>query len=64
MPNMGKKGVDQGNMSPVVESYQKPDSSYSQNQPGMTTQYISRKDSQENREASGIKKQSYKGRYQ
>lgn len=63
MGDMNKKGYNQGDMSPKVEDYQKPMSSYSQSQPGDTTNYISRQNSMVTGEASQIKKQNYKGRY-
>lgn len=61
--SMGKMGYKQGNMSPKVEDYQKPMSNYSQSQFGDTTGYVARQDRIQSSEASGIKKQSYKGRY-
>lgn len=63
MPNLGKKGYDQGNMAPKVEDYQKPDAAFSQKQPGKTTEYIARQDRQQKEAASDVNKQAYKGRY-
>lgn len=63
MSNMGKAGYNQGDMSPKVEDYQSPMSTYSQEGFSKTTEYISRKDAQETKMASDIKKQAYKGRY-
>ena len=60
---MGKRGYDQGNMSPTVEDYQKPLSEYSQKDFGKTTEYIPRHNAFESKESSRIKKQDYKGRY-
>lgn len=63
MSKMAKKGHTQGDMSPVVEDYQKPMSEYSQHYMNKTTDYIGRHNSYESKEASDIKKQAYKGRY-
>lgn len=60
---MGKKGYNQGEMSPMVEDYQKPMSEFSQKDFGKTTEYISRHNAFESKEASHVKKQDYKGRY-
>ncbi len=57
------KGNAQGNMSPKLKDYQKKDSSYAEKQFGKTDDYISRKDAQEGKIASGLKGQAYKGRY-
>lgn len=61
--NMSKKGYTQGDMSPKVEDYQKPMSSFSQEQFGKTLNYVERQDKIQGQLASGIKRQSYKGRY-
>ncbi len=63
MPNLGKKGYDQGSMSPVVENCQKPASNFSQADFMKTNEYISRQDKFVAKEAGAIKKQDYKGRY-
>ena len=63
MPKMANKGYNQGDMSPTVESYQKPMSTYSQEQFGNTLGYVERQNATQSKEASGIKKQAYKGRY-
>ncbi len=60
---MKDKGYKQGDMTPEVDDYQKPMASYSQADANKTTEYISRKDKQEEGEASDIRKQAYKGRY-
>ncbi len=60
---MAKKGVDQGNMSPVVDSFQEGSSGYFMNDANKTTEYIERRNKIESKQASGIKKQEYKGRY-
>lgn len=56
-------GKTQGDMSPHVEDYQKPMSDFSQEGFSRTTEYVSRQDAFQAKEASGVKKQSYKGRY-
>lgn len=60
---MAKKGSDQGNMSPVVDDYQPKASAYWQSDANKTTEYVERRDSIEAKQASGVKKQEYKGRY-
>lgn len=57
------KDKKMGDMSPEVKDYHKPMESFSQADANKTTEYISRKDRQEDGEAAQIKKQSYKGRY-
>ena len=60
---MGSLGVEQGNMSPMVESYQKPSKDYSQEGFNKTLEYVERQDAFQAREARDIEKQAYKGRY-
>jgi hypothetical protein len=60
---MKEYGNKQGDMSPSVRDYQKPESNYSQNQFGSTLRYVERQDKIQNKEASAIKKQAYDGRY-
>lgn len=60
---MGKAGHTQGDMSPMVEDYQKPMKDYSQSGFSKTTEYVERQDAFQAKEASDIKKQDYKGRY-
>lgn len=60
---MGSLGVDQGDMSPLVEDYQKPRSDFSQEGFNKTLEYVDRQDAFQGREAKGIEKQAYKGRY-
>ncbi len=61
--SMAKKGYSQGDMSPDVKDYQPKASEYFMKDANKTTEYISRKDAQMSKQASGIKKQEYKGRY-
>jgi len=60
---MDKAGYSQGDMSPKVEDYQRPMKSYSQENFSKTTEYVERQDVQQDRAASDIRKQGYKGRY-
>lgn len=60
---MAMKGHKQGDMAPKVDDYQKPMKDYSQEGFSKTTQYIERQDKFQAKEASGIKKQAYQGRY-
>lgn len=60
---MGKAGYAQGDMSPKVDSYERPMSVYSQKGSGKTNEYIERHNKFETSEAKSIEKQSYKGRY-
>lgn len=60
---MAKKGMDQGNMSPVVDSFQPQSSAYFMKDSNKTTEYIERRDKIEGKQASGVRKMEYKGRY-
>lgn len=60
---MSKAGYIQGDMNPHVEDYQKPMKSFSQEGFSRTTEYIERKDACQNKEASQVRSESYKGRY-
>jgi len=60
---MAKMGVEQGNMSPHVEDYQKPASNFSQEGFSKTLEYVERQDAFQSREAKEIDSQAYKGRY-
>ena len=62
MKNNGQGNMP-GDMSPKVEDYQKPMSNYSQEPFGKTLNYVERQDSHQNKAASDLKKQAYKGRY-
>jgi hypothetical protein len=63
MSDMGKKGHNQGDMSPTVKDYQKPESVYPETGFSKTTQYIERNDKRQNEMSKDIKKQHYVGRY-
>ncbi len=60
---MSKAGYTQGDMSPHVEDYQKPEKDYSQKGFSKTTEYIERQDKRQGDMAKDINKQSYNGRY-
>lgn len=60
---MAKAGYAQGDMSPTVESYQKPMKDFSQSGFSKTTEYVERQDSMQSKMAKDVEKQSYKGRY-
>lgn len=62
--HMSHKGHDQGNMSPVVEDYQRSANEYSQHFIGKTTEYIERQDKHQHANARAIENKAYKGRYQ
>lgn len=65
MPNgdMAMKGLNQGDMSPSIKDFQRPEKSFSQEGFSKTLDYIGRQNSFTDKEASGIEKQAYKGRY-
>lgn len=60
---MAKKGYVQGEMSPTVNDYERPESNFSQAGFSKTTEYLARQDKFVNKEASDIRKQAYQGRY-
>lgn len=60
---MNKAGYAQGDMSPKVEDYHASESAFPERGFSKTTDYIERQDAFRMREAKGIEKQGYKGRY-
>lgn len=58
--NMGK---DQGDMKPHVKDYQPKMNEYSQKDMNKTLDYIEKRDRIQSKQASQIKSQDYKGRY-
>ena len=60
---MGKRGYEQGDMKPTVESYQKPEKDFAERGFNKTTEYVERQDERQSGMAKGLDKQSYKGRY-
>ena len=65
MPNsdMAMKGHDQGNMSPHLKDFQKPESDFAERGFSKTLDYIQRQDRMQSGMEKGIKKQGYVGRY-
>jgi len=60
---MAKAGYAQGDMSPKVESYQKPEKDFAERGFSKTTEYMERQDRRQSGMARGVEKQSYVGRY-
>ena len=60
---MERRGYEQGDMKPTVESYQKPEKAYSQRGFNKTTEYIERQDAFQDAMAKDVDSQAYKGRY-
>jgi hypothetical protein len=60
---MSKKGYEQGDMKPTVESYQKPEKDFSQRGFNKTTEYVERQDKRQAGMAKDVNKQAYSGRY-
>ena len=61
--SLGKAGVHQDDMSPMVKDYQKPAKDFAERGFSKTLEYIERRDAFEGKEAKRIEKQGYKGRY-
>lgn len=61
--SMGKKGYNQGDMSPKVDDYQLPSGDFSQAGFSKTTQYIERQDKIQAKNTKTVKNQAYQGRY-
>jgi hypothetical protein len=60
---MSKRGYTQGDMSPTVESYQKPEKDFAERGFSKTTEYVERQDKMQSGMAKDLNKQSYQGRY-
>ena len=60
---MSKAGYTQGDMSPKVEEYQKPEKDFAERGFNKTTDYIERQDKRQSGMSKGLNKQSYQGRY-
>lgn len=60
---MSKAGYAQGDMSPRVESYQKPEKDFAERGFSKTTEYIERQDKRQSSMAKDVNKQAYNGRY-
>lgn len=61
--NMGHMGKNQGDMSPHVESYQKPEKDFAERGFNKTTEYVERQDRMQSGMAKELNKQVYHGRY-
>lgn len=61
--DMAMRGHDQGDMSPSVKDFQRPEKVFSQEGFSKTLDYIERQNNFTGKEASTIDKQAYKGRY-
>ena len=61
--NMAKHGYIQGDMSPKVEDYQKPESDFAERGFSKTLDYVERQDRFQAKESKEIRKQGYVGRY-
>lgn len=60
---MAKAGYSQGDMSPHVEDYQKPESDFAERGFSKTTEYVERQDKHQSMMSKGLNKQAYQGRY-
>lgn len=60
---MAKMGYTQGDMSPKVEEYQKPEKDFAERGFSKTTEYIERQDKRQGAMAKDVNKQAYSGRY-
>lgn len=60
---MSKAGYAQGDMSPHVVDYQKPEKDFAERGFSRTTDYIERQDMRQSHMAKGVSKQAYQGRY-
>lgn len=60
---MSKAGYTQGDMSPRVEEYQKPEGDFAERGFSKTLEYIERQDRMQGGMAKDLNKQSYQGRY-
>ena len=60
---MSKAGYTQGDMSPKVEDYQKPEKDFAERGFSKTTEYMERQDKHQGMMEKGISKQHYQGRY-
>jgi hypothetical protein len=60
---MSKRGYEQGDMKPTVESYQKPEKDFAERGFSKTTEYVERQDERQGAMSKDLNKQAYKGRY-
>ncbi len=60
---MAKAGYVQGEMSPHVEDYQKPEKDFAERGFSKTTEYVERQDKRQSGMSKDLNKQAYQGRY-
>lgn len=60
---MSKAGYTQGDMSPHVTEYQKPEGDFAERGFSKTTEYIERQNRMQGGMEKGLSKQGYQGRY-
>jgi hypothetical protein len=60
---MSKAGYAQGDMSPHVEDYQKPEKDFAERGFSKTTEYVERQDKRQGAMSKDLNKQAYNGRY-
>lgn len=60
---MSKMGYTQGDMSPHVEDYQKPEKDFAERGFSKTTEYVERQDRHQAMMSKDLNKQAYQGRY-
>lgn len=60
---LAKAGYDQGDMSPHVKDYQKPEKDFAERGFNKTTEYIERQDKRQSGMSKDLNKQAYQGRY-
>jgi hypothetical protein len=61
--SMAHAGYSQGDMSPKVHDYQKPEAEFAERGFSKTLEYIERQDKMQSGMAKDLNKQSYNGRY-
>lgn len=61
--SMAHAGYNQGDMSPKVHDYQKPEDDFAERGFSKTLEYVERQDRMQSGMSHGIKKQGYVGRY-
>lgn len=62
-PDLAHGGYNQGDMSPKVDNYQKPESEFAERGFSKTLEYIERQDKMQSGMAKDLNKQAYQGRY-
>ena len=60
---MSKAGYTQGDMSPHVADYQKPEKDFAERGFSKTTEYVERQDKFQSAMSKELNKQAYNGRY-